>query len=151
MRTFAREQNHGISCRSSCNGESEKWRSFYGAPHAMAGLKTSPTLLGDSRTDSRMLVLIGLALPVGAISAVVAKALLWLIFAYEDETLHDAIARMLRHDVGRLPVVDRANEKRIVGYLGCASIMAARERYHRDEQIRERGLRKSKLTELQKV
>ena len=57
MRTFAREQNHGISCRSSCNGESEKWRSFYGAPHAMAGLKTSPTLLGDFRTDSRMLVL----------------------------------------------------------------------------------------------
>jgi CBS domain-containing protein len=74
-----------------------------------------------------------------------------LIVAYEDETLHDAIARMLRHDVGRLPVVDRANEKRIVGYLGRASIMAARERYHRDEQIRERGLRKSKLTELQKV
>jgi chloride channel protein, CIC family len=24
-----------------------------------------------------------------------------LILAYEDETLHDAIARMLRHDVGR--------------------------------------------------
>src|ERR1051326_964976 len=56
-----------------------KWRPFSGAPHAMAGLKTSPTLLGDFRTDSRMLVLIGLALPVGAISAVVAKALLWLI------------------------------------------------------------------------
>ena len=44
-----------------------------------------------------------------------------LIVAYEDETLHDAIARMLRHDVGRLPVVDRANEKRVVGYLGRAS------------------------------
>ena len=49
------------------------------------------------------------------------------------------------------PVVDRANEKTVVGYLGRTSIMAARERYHRDEQIRERGLRKSKLTELQKV
>ena len=56
-----------------------KWRPFSGAPHPMSGLKTSPTLLGDFRTDSRMLVLIGLALPVGAISAVVAKALLWLI------------------------------------------------------------------------
>jgi len=44
-----------------------------------SGLKTSPTLLGDLRTDSRMLVLIGFALPVGAISAVVAKALLLLI------------------------------------------------------------------------
>src|ERR1043166_3872228 len=54
-------------------------RLFSGASYAMSGLKTSPTLLGDFRTDSRMLVLIGLALPVGAISAVVAKALLWLI------------------------------------------------------------------------
>ncbi len=45
----------------------------------MSGLKTSSTLLGDFRTDSRLLVLIGLALPVGVISALVAKALLWLI------------------------------------------------------------------------
>jgi chloride channel protein, CIC family len=65
-----------------------------------------------------------------------------LILAYEDETLHHAIARMLRHDVGRLPVVDRANEKRAVGHLGRASIMAASERDHRDEQLRQRGLRK---------
>ena len=74
-----------------------------------------------------------------------------LIVAYADETLHDAIARMLRHDVGRLPVVDRANEKRVVGYLGRASIMAARERYHRDEQLRERGLRKPELVEFESV
>ncbi len=49
------------------------------------------------------------------------------------------------------PVVDRADEKTVVGYLGRASIMAAREHYHRDEQLRERGLRKSKLIELQEV
>jgi CBS domain-containing protein len=73
------------------------------------------------------------------------------IVAYQDETLHDAIARMLRHDVGRLPVVDRANEKRVIGYLGRASIMAARERYHRDEQLRERGIPKSQLAELESV
>jgi CIC family chloride channel protein len=36
-------------------------------------------LLRDFRTNSRMLVLVALAIPVGAISAVVAKALLWLI------------------------------------------------------------------------
>jgi hypothetical protein len=29
--------------------------------------------------------------------------------------------------------------------------MAAREQYHRDEQLRERGLRKAKVVELQKV
>ena len=74
-----------------------------------------------------------------------------LIVAYEDETLHDVVARMLRHDIGRLPVVDRANEKRVVGYLGRAGILAARERYHRDEQLRERGLRKAEVTELESV
>src|SRR5215472_17326753 len=74
-----------------------------------------------------------------------------LIVVYEDETLHDAIARMLRHDVGRLPVVDRANEKRVIVYLVRASIMAARDRYHRDEQLRERGLRKPELIELESI
>ncbi len=62
-----------------------------------------------------------------------------LIVAYPDETLHDAIAKMLRHDVGRLPVVERANEKKAIGYLGRASIMGARARYHREEEFRSRG------------
>ena len=62
-----------------------------------------------------------------------------LIIAFPDETLHDAVARMLPHNIGRLPVVDRLNDKRVVGYLGRANILAARERYHRDEEIRERG------------
>ena len=56
-----------------------------------------------------------------------------------DETLHDAIARMLRHNVGRLPVVERSNRRKVVGYLGRASILAARERYHHAEEVRERG------------
>src|ERR1043165_2890658 len=45
----------------------------------MSGTKTSESLLGDFRTNSRMLLLVGFALPVGVISAFVAKALLWLI------------------------------------------------------------------------
>jgi chloride channel protein, CIC family len=61
--------------------------------------------------------------------------------AYPDETLHDAVARMLRHDIGRLPVVERANEKKVVGYLGRSAVLAARERYHRDEEVRARGFR----------
>lgn len=35
--------------------------------------------LGDFRTDKRMLLLSALAVPIGMISALVAKALLWLI------------------------------------------------------------------------
>jgi chloride channel protein, CIC family len=45
----------------------------------MSGVKTSEALLGDFRTDSRMLLLVAFALPLGVISAFVAKALLWLI------------------------------------------------------------------------
>ncbi len=45
----------------------------------MSGVKTSATLLGDFRTDARVLVLAALAVPIGIVSALVAKALLWLI------------------------------------------------------------------------
>ena len=71
--------------------------------------------------------------------------------AYPDETLHDAVARMLRHDIGRLPVVERANEKKVVGYLGRSSILAARERYHREEDVRARGFRSPEKSLAQKV
>ena len=108
----------------------------FSALHAMSGLKTSPTLLGDFRTDSR---------------TVLDVASTNLIIACEDETLHDAIARVLRHDVGRLPVVDRGNEKRVVEYLGRASILVGRERNHRDEQLGDLGIRKAELIELQNV
>ena len=62
-----------------------------------------------------------------------------LIVTYPDETLYDAIAKLLRHNIGRLPVVDREDPKRVVGYLGRAGILAARQRYHHEEDIRERG------------
>jgi H+/Cl- antiporter ClcA len=45
----------------------------------MSGVKTSEALLGDFRTDGRMVLLSALAIPIGLISALVAKALLWLI------------------------------------------------------------------------
>ena len=62
-----------------------------------------------------------------------------LVVTFPDETLHDAIALMLKHDIGRLPVVDRANHRRVLGYLGRASIMNARQRYHVEEEERARG------------
>jgi CBS domain-containing protein len=62
-----------------------------------------------------------------------------LIVTYSDETLYDAIAKMLRHNIGRLPVVDRDAPKTAIGYLGRAGILAARQRYHREEDIRESG------------
>jgi CIC family chloride channel protein len=62
-----------------------------------------------------------------------------LIVAYPDETLYDAIARMLRENVGRLPVVERADPSRAIGYLGRAGILAARARHQHEEEFRERG------------
>jgi len=61
------------------------------------------------------------------------------VVAYEDELLRDAAARMLDRDIGRLPVVDRADGKRLIGYLGRSGILAARQRLIDDENRRERG------------
>ena len=61
------------------------------------------------------------------------------VVTYPDEVLHEASAKMLGHDVGRLPVVDRKNPRRVIGYLGRAGIMAARLRRLHEEHVRESG------------
>jgi CIC family chloride channel protein len=33
---------------------------------------------------------------------------------------------MVRHDIGRLPVVSRDNPRQVLGYLGRAAVMTAR-------------------------
>jgi H+/Cl- antiporter ClcA/predicted transcriptional regulator len=58
---------------------------------------------------------------------------------HPDATLHDAIALLLRHKIGRLPVVSRVDPLRVVGYLGRADILAARTRLHDEEEAREKG------------
>ncbi len=62
-----------------------------------------------------------------------------LVVTYPDELVSEAVAKMLHQDVGRLPVVDRNDEHKVVGYLGRAAIMAARTRRLRDEHFREPG------------
>ena len=61
------------------------------------------------------------------------------VVTYPDETLNDAVAKMLRYNIGRLPVVQRGDEGHVVGYLGRASIMAARLRRLDEESVREPG------------
>ncbi|HET7442323.1 MAG TPA: chloride channel protein [Terriglobales bacterium] len=61
------------------------------------------------------------------------------IVTYPDELLSEASAKMLRNNIGRLPVVDRDDPKRIVGYLGRHSVMAARLRRLEEEHVREPG------------
>jgi chloride channel protein, CIC family len=62
-----------------------------------------------------------------------------LVVAYPDELLRDAVARMLARDIGRLPIVDRRDPRRLVGYLGRAGVMRARVRLYEEENLRERG------------
>jgi chloride channel protein, CIC family len=61
------------------------------------------------------------------------------VVTYPDEMLHDASAKMLRNNIGRLPVVDRKDSRRVVGYLGRPGIMAARLRRLDEEHVREPG------------
>jgi CBS domain-containing protein len=62
-----------------------------------------------------------------------------LIVTYPDESLHEAAAKMLRSNIGRLPVVDRNQPQRVLGYLGRSGIMAARLRRLDEEHVREPG------------
>lgn len=62
-----------------------------------------------------------------------------LVVTYPDESIHEAAEKMLRYNIGRLPVVDRADPLRIVGYLGRAAVMSARLRRFHEEYVREPG------------
>ena len=61
------------------------------------------------------------------------------IVAYADELAHDAMVRMLQHDIGRLPVVGRQNPQQMVGYFNRASLLGAWTSRMEEEGIREHG------------
>lgn len=62
-----------------------------------------------------------------------------LVVTYPDETLHDALHKLLVHDIGRLPVVNRDTPQQLVGYLSRGAILRARQSKLDEEQIREPG------------
>jgi CBS domain-containing protein len=62
-----------------------------------------------------------------------------LIVTHPDELVSEAASKMLRYDIGRLPVVDRADHRKAIGYLSRSGVMAARLRGFRDEHLREAG------------
>jgi len=61
------------------------------------------------------------------------------VVTYPDEGLQEASEKMLRYNIGRLPVVERNDQKNVVGYLGRPGIMAARLHRFNDEYVREAG------------
>jgi CIC family chloride channel protein len=62
-----------------------------------------------------------------------------LVVTYADELISEAASTMLRYDVGRLPVVERGDHRKAIGYLGRSGVMAARLRHFNDEHVREPG------------
>ena len=97
------------------------------ADHKLAGVITRGDVLRSLDAD-----------PSGA-STVLDAGTREVVVTYPDESLHEASAKMLRNNIGRLPVVDRKDPLRVIGYLGRPSVLAARLRRLDDEHIRERG------------
>src|SRR6266576_820498 len=71
-----------------------------------------------------------------------------LIVTHDDELLEEATAKMIAHDIGRLPVVDRDDPTRLVGLLGRAGVMAVWLHASREEQTRDSGWLSGRLKEL---
>jgi H+/Cl- antiporter ClcA len=62
-----------------------------------------------------------------------------LIVTYPDETVHEALNKLQRNGIGRLPVVDRHNPRQLLGYLGRAALLEARLRRLDEEAVIEPG------------
>ena len=62
-----------------------------------------------------------------------------LIVSYPDESAFDALTKMLMNNVGRLPVVDRTNPAKMVGYINRAAVMACWGTHLHQESWREAG------------
>src|SRR3984885_6657548 len=61
------------------------------------------------------------------------------IVAYSDEFVHDALHRMVSHNVGRLPVVSREDPQRMIGYFDRSNLLNAWTRQIEEEGVQEHG------------
>lgn len=58
-----------------------------------------------------------------------------LVIAYPDESVRTALDRMVMAGIGRMPVVDRQEPTRLLGYLSRANVIAAHQHRLRDDEI----------------
>jgi chloride channel protein, CIC family len=61
------------------------------------------------------------------------------IVAYPDEHVLDGLHRMVRHNIGRLPIVTREDPQRMVGYFDRSHILSAWTRQVEEESVQEHG------------
>jgi CIC family chloride channel protein len=62
-----------------------------------------------------------------------------LVVAYPDERVFDAVTKMLENNIGRLPVVDRKDPQKLVGYINRASVMGSWRGHLHEESVRDHG------------
>jgi CIC family chloride channel protein len=62
-----------------------------------------------------------------------------LVVAYADERVFDAVRKMLENNIGRLPVVDRTDSQKMVGYINRANVMGSWRGQLHAESVREHG------------
>jgi CBS domain-containing protein len=62
-----------------------------------------------------------------------------LVVAFPDERVFDAVTKMLENNIGRLPVVDRNDSQRMVGYINRANAMGSWRGHLHEESVREHG------------
>ena len=60
-----------------------------------------------------------------------------LVVTYPDEVLREAVIKMVQNNIGRLPVVERGDPTRLVGYMDRSQLMKSRMRWYEEENIRE--------------
>ena len=59
--------------------------------------------------------------------------------AYPDDSVRDALTRMLQRDIGRLPVVDCDDHSKIVGYLSRGNVISAHLKHLAEESDVDAG------------
>jgi CBS domain-containing protein len=62
-----------------------------------------------------------------------------LVVAYPDERVFDAVTKMLENNIGRLPVVERKDAEKMVGYINRANVMGSWRGHLHEESVREHG------------
>jgi len=62
-----------------------------------------------------------------------------LAVAYPDERVFDAVTKMLENNIGRLPVVDRNDARKMVGYINRANVMGSWRGHLHAESVRDHG------------
>ncbi len=61
------------------------------------------------------------------------------VVTYPDMSVREALNLMLRHNIGRLPVVDSREPGHVVGYLSRAGVMSAHYKHIQEEHEMEAG------------